>query len=177
MSKGPKYREAQPFTWKQNFKLVMDAVEVYAKDWAKHEGESVDVLSEWLKAVRRLIKRRLYIISNSINLHLFSVILMFLKTLKYSTTNMLLSQQIKPLTTLYLYVKLTITAALFQNSVLKRLVVIPLTNIQHLVRMKSSPTTGQSYHHSEFLLKKRILNCLYYTGFPSYTKTLTNNVS
>ena len=35
LCKGPKYHEAHPFSWKYNFKLVMDAVKQYAKDWAR----------------------------------------------------------------------------------------------------------------------------------------------
>ena len=31
ISKGPKYRESPSFTWKYNFKLVMDAIEDYAR--------------------------------------------------------------------------------------------------------------------------------------------------
>ena len=46
LSIGPKYRETQPINWKQNFKLLMDSVEVYAKDWAKREKVEVDTLSE-----------------------------------------------------------------------------------------------------------------------------------
>ena len=35
LSKGPKYREPTTFSWKYNFKLVMDSVEDYARRWAK----------------------------------------------------------------------------------------------------------------------------------------------
>ena len=58
LSKGPKYREPQPINWKQNFKLLMDSVEDYAKDWAKREKVEVDTLSEWVKSVRSLIQIR-----------------------------------------------------------------------------------------------------------------------
>ena len=47
LSKGPKYRESQPINWKQNFKLLMDSVEGYAKDWAKRE-KVVSVLSVYV---------------------------------------------------------------------------------------------------------------------------------
>ena len=34
LSKGPKYREPTTFSWKYNFKLVMDSVDDYARRWA-----------------------------------------------------------------------------------------------------------------------------------------------
>ena len=67
LSKGPKYREARPFSWKYNFKLVMDAVEQYAKDWARREEVEVDCLSEWVKSIRRQLQRRIYMASRSVN--------------------------------------------------------------------------------------------------------------
>ena len=57
ISKGPKYRESPSFTWKYNFKLVMDAIEDYARTWAKQEDVEIDTLSEWLKSIRTLVKR------------------------------------------------------------------------------------------------------------------------
>ena len=60
LSKGPKYREPQPINWKYTFKLLMDAVEDYARQWAKREKEDeIDTLSEWVKAVRSLIQIRI----------------------------------------------------------------------------------------------------------------------
>ena len=59
ISKGPKYREAQPFTWGQNFKILMDSVEEYARTWAKREKVEVDTLSEWIKSIRSIIKSRI----------------------------------------------------------------------------------------------------------------------
>ena len=44
LSKGPKYREPQPINSKQNFKLLMDSVEGYTKDWTKSEKVEVDTL-------------------------------------------------------------------------------------------------------------------------------------
>ena len=67
ISKGPKYREPQAFTWGQNFRLVMDSVEEHARLWAKREKVEVDTLSEWVKAIRNLVKRRLYVLSKSIS--------------------------------------------------------------------------------------------------------------
>ena len=57
--KGPKYREARSFNWRENFSLVMNSVEDYARRWAKHEDVEPDTLSEWLKTIRWLIQSRI----------------------------------------------------------------------------------------------------------------------
>ena len=43
----------------------MDAVEYYARSWARTEGVDHNILSEWTKTVRNLVKRRVYILHNS----------------------------------------------------------------------------------------------------------------
>ena len=50
LAKGPKYREPKSFSWKYNFKLIMDSVEDYARRWAKQEEEKTNSLSEWVKS-------------------------------------------------------------------------------------------------------------------------------
>ena len=67
LSKGPKYREPTTFSWKYNFKLVMDSVEDYARRWAKEEEVELDSLSEWIKSIRHLLKRRMYMAGRSVN--------------------------------------------------------------------------------------------------------------
>jgi hypothetical protein len=37
ISHGPKFREPQQINWKHNFKIIMDAVEDYARRWIKRE--------------------------------------------------------------------------------------------------------------------------------------------
>jgi hypothetical protein len=37
ISHGPKFREPQRINWKHNFKIIMDAVEDYARRWIKRE--------------------------------------------------------------------------------------------------------------------------------------------
>jgi hypothetical protein len=37
ISHGPKFREPQHVNWKHNFKIIMDAVDDYAKRWIKRE--------------------------------------------------------------------------------------------------------------------------------------------
>jgi hypothetical protein len=36
ISHGPKFREPQHINWKHNFKIIMDAVEDYARRWIRH---------------------------------------------------------------------------------------------------------------------------------------------
>ena len=45
----------------------MDSVEEYARSWAKKEDVEVDTLSEWIKSIRTLVKRRLYVLSKSMS--------------------------------------------------------------------------------------------------------------
>ena len=67
LHKGPKYREPQAFTWRYNFKIIMESVEAFARDWTKQEEVEVDTLSEWVKSIRRLLQRRIYMVCRQIN--------------------------------------------------------------------------------------------------------------
>ena len=69
ISKGPKYREPQKFSWKYNFKLIMDSVE----DYAKKEEVELDTLSEWIKSFKHQPKRRICMVSRSANTKPISV--------------------------------------------------------------------------------------------------------
>ena len=48
LSKGPKYREPQSFTWRKNFKIIMDSDEDYARRWTKLKEADEYTLSEWI---------------------------------------------------------------------------------------------------------------------------------
>ena len=43
LRKGPKYREPVSFSWHQNFDIIMDACEAYARRWAKKEDVELDI--------------------------------------------------------------------------------------------------------------------------------------
>ena len=73
ISKGPKYREQKSFTWSHNFKIIMDSVEEYARSWAKREDVEVETLSEWVRSIKKLVKRRLYVLSKTISTKAHSV--------------------------------------------------------------------------------------------------------
>ena len=45
----------------------MDSVEEYARVWARDEDVEADTLSEWIKSIRHLLKRRIYMVSRSMN--------------------------------------------------------------------------------------------------------------
>ena len=51
LRKGPKYREPVSFPWHQNFDIIMDACEAYARRWAKKEDVELDTPSEWIKSI------------------------------------------------------------------------------------------------------------------------------
>jgi hypothetical protein len=45
-----------PLTGNYNFKILVDSVEDYARQWAKREKEDLDTRSEWVKSVMSLIQ-------------------------------------------------------------------------------------------------------------------------
>jgi hypothetical protein len=55
IDKGPKYREPKSINWKHNFKILMDSVEDYARQWAKREKKNdiaqVNVILCWQMTV------------------------------------------------------------------------------------------------------------------------------
>ena len=59
LSKGPKYREPVSYSWHQNLSIIMDGCEEYARRWAKKEDVEVDTLSEWIKSIADVLKRRI----------------------------------------------------------------------------------------------------------------------
>ena len=38
----------------------MDSVEEYARRWTKSEGEKLDILSEWIKSIQKLLEARFH---------------------------------------------------------------------------------------------------------------------
>ena len=50
------YREPVSFSWHQNFDIIMDACEAYARRWAKKEDFELDTLSEWIKSIGDVLK-------------------------------------------------------------------------------------------------------------------------
>ena len=73
LAKGSKYREPKSINWKSKFKVLMDSVEDYAKQWTKHKKEDANTLSEWVKAVRSLIQIRIHKLSGSMKTHTKSI--------------------------------------------------------------------------------------------------------
>ena len=58
-AKGSKYRVSKSINWKHKFKILMDFVEDYARQWAKRGKEDLDTLFEWVKSVRSLRQIRI----------------------------------------------------------------------------------------------------------------------
>ena len=67
LRKGPKYREPVSYSWHQNFGIIMDACEEYARRWAKKEDVEADTLSELIKSIAHVLKRRIRRLKHSVN--------------------------------------------------------------------------------------------------------------
>ena len=44
--KGRKYLEPKSINWKDNFKIIIDSAEDYARQWTKREKRDLNTLSE-----------------------------------------------------------------------------------------------------------------------------------
>ena len=66
LRKGPKFREPVSFSWHQKFDIIMDACEIYARQWAKREDVELDTLSEWIKSIGDVVKRRIRRLKHSV---------------------------------------------------------------------------------------------------------------
>ena len=70
ISHGLKFREPQHINWKLNFKLIMDAVEEYARRWIKREVDQdpgLEFLSDWVRTIRSLVQGRIRKHKNCVN--------------------------------------------------------------------------------------------------------------
>ena len=67
LSKDSKYTEPVLYSWHQNFDIIMDACEEYARRLAKKEDVEVDTLSEWIKSITDVLKRRIRRLKHSVN--------------------------------------------------------------------------------------------------------------
>ena len=70
ISHGPKFREPQHINWKHNFKIIMDAVEDYARRWIKRKVDQdpqLEFLSDWVRTIRSLVQGRIHKLKNCVN--------------------------------------------------------------------------------------------------------------
>ena len=67
LSQGQKLREPVSFSWHQNFDITMVACEAYARQWVKKEDVELDTLSEWIKSIGEVVKRRIRRLKYSVN--------------------------------------------------------------------------------------------------------------
>ena len=67
LRKRQKYREPISYSWHQNFCIIMDACEEYARRWAKKEDVEADTLSEWIKSIADVLKRSIRRLKHSVN--------------------------------------------------------------------------------------------------------------
>jgi hypothetical protein len=66
ISHGPKFRELQHIDWTHNFKIIMDAVEDYARSWIKREVDQ-EFMSDWVRTIRSLVQGRIHNLKNCVN--------------------------------------------------------------------------------------------------------------
>ena len=64
---------AKERSWHQNFDIIMDACEAYARKWAKKEDVELDTLSEWIKSIGEVVKRRIRRLKHSVNTRSVSI--------------------------------------------------------------------------------------------------------
>jgi hypothetical protein len=67
-----RYWEPQHINWKHNFKIIMDAVEDYARRWIKREVDQdpeLESLSDWVRTIRSLVQGRIHKLKNCVNSH------------------------------------------------------------------------------------------------------------
>ena len=67
LSKSPKYREPVSYSWHQNFVIIMNVCEEYARRWAKEEDVEADTFSKWIKSIADVLKRRIRRLKHSVN--------------------------------------------------------------------------------------------------------------
>jgi hypothetical protein len=70
ISHCPKFREPQHINWKHNFKIIMDAVEDYARRWIKREVDQdpeLESLSYCVRTIRSLVQGRIHKLNNCVN--------------------------------------------------------------------------------------------------------------
>jgi hypothetical protein len=81
ISHGPKFRDPQHINWKHNFKIIMDAVEDYARRWIKREvyqDPELESLSDWVRTIRSLVQGRIH----KLKIELIVDLSLYLKTKK-----------------------------------------------------------------------------------------------
>ena len=59
LEKGPKYREQNIIDCRLNKKILITAIDDYAKNWSKRKGYHVSTLEEWSETVKLIISNRI----------------------------------------------------------------------------------------------------------------------
>ena len=107
LEKGPKYREQNVIDWKLNKKILLTAIDDYAKNWSKREGYHVSALEEWSETVKLIISNRIQNLQHR-NFGPCRKILEdpHIKSYQSYKVNTYWFQRIKPATTSFLFVSI-----------------------------------------------------------------------
>ena len=57
--RGPKFREQGPINWGYCKKILLDALEDYAKRWSNKEDKSCYTLEPWLTTIKEIIDSKI----------------------------------------------------------------------------------------------------------------------
>ena len=63
IKKGPKYREQNIINWSKNKKIILTAVEKFAKQWCKRENAELYALDDWVNAIKQIVNSRIKTLS------------------------------------------------------------------------------------------------------------------
>ena len=55
VAKGPKYREPSRVNWKATETMLLESIDLYAKNWSKREQVELKYLSEWKDQLKELV--------------------------------------------------------------------------------------------------------------------------
>ena len=63
IKKGPKFREQNVINWAKNKKIILEAVEKYAKQWCKREGAEPCALDDWIDSIKQIITSKIKLLA------------------------------------------------------------------------------------------------------------------
>ena len=59
VAKGPKYREPNRVNWETTETMLLESIDLYAKNWSKREQVDLRYLSEWKDHLKELVTDRI----------------------------------------------------------------------------------------------------------------------
>ncbi len=66
LTKGPKFREQENINWDDTKTVIYEALDTYARLWAKKENSDVIILNDWLDSIKTIIEKRIILIKDQL---------------------------------------------------------------------------------------------------------------